>query len=250
MDFLISQTRAAIDNLKKLDFFQEDKRDFFYLNNFHNEKINDTLKKKIHFLRKKFCNEIRIQNYNKKTTESMVGEINRLQLILYSSNFERKYINTSSVIPEETVEFKDSSICTSKINYNEDHDMIKEYNERRILRKKSLSIPKLNFTLIQKDGTYNIKDETINSIYGQDNKSVSNEAETNNISTINNINTQRRRSYSKTLYDKNFNFINSNGFFNELKNNFGNNHYNSFDIRDMVNDKDYLNKSNIKKEIL
>lgn len=39
-------------------------------------------------------------------------------------------------------------------------------------------------------------------------------------------------------------------FFNELKNNIGNNHYNSFDIRDMVNDKDYLNKSNIKKDFL
>lgn len=54
MDFLISQTRAAIDNLKKLDFFQEDKRDFFYLNNFHNEKINDTLKKKYIFYEKNF----------------------------------------------------------------------------------------------------------------------------------------------------------------------------------------------------
>lgn len=238
MDFLISQARDAIDNLKKLDFFQEDKRDFFYLNNIHNEKINDTFQRKLLFLRKKLFKEIKNQNYNKKIIKTMVNDINRLQSVLYSSNFERKYINTSSVIPEETVELKDSSICTSRINYNEEHDMIKEYNERRKIRKKSLSIPKFNFTLLQKEGSYNnIKDEIINIFYGGENKSVSDGAETNNISTINNVNTQRRRSYSKTLYDKSFNYINSKNFFNEPKINFGNNHYNSFDIRDTVNNK-------------
>ena len=32
MDFLIEQTKKAIENLKEIDFFQEEERDVFFIN--------------------------------------------------------------------------------------------------------------------------------------------------------------------------------------------------------------------------
>ena len=100
MDFLIEQTKKAIENLKEIDFFQEEERDVFFINSI-NSKLNNELINSVVTLRNRFGKEVKRQNYNKKTIEKITKEIKQLKSAVYSQTFERKYLNTLNIIDEE-----------------------------------------------------------------------------------------------------------------------------------------------------
>lgn len=172
MDFLIEQTKKAIENLKEIDFFQEEEREVFFINT-NNSKLNNGLINSVVSLRNRFGKEVKRQNYNKKTIETITQEIKRLRSVVYSQNIERKYLNTLNIIDEEdTVEIKETSLNASSIHMNDIKSKIITG------KRKSFSIPKLNFTKLNtKENTIN--EEMISSLRSIDNKKKSRNSDTN-----------------------------------------------------------------------
>ena len=172
MDFLIEQTKKAIENLKEIDFFQEEERDVFFLNSI-NSKLNNELINSVVTLRNRFGKEVKRQNYNKKTIEKITKEIKQLKIAVYSQTFERKYLNTLNIIDEEdTMEIKDTSLNAS-IHMNN----IKRKSISGM--RKSFSIPKLNFTKLKANEDNSIKEEMITSLRSIDNNKKSRNSDTN-----------------------------------------------------------------------
>lgn len=172
MDFLIEQTKKAIENLKEIDFFQEEERDVFFINSI-NSKLNNELINSVVTLRNRFGKEVKRQNYNKKTIEKITKEIKQLKIAVYSQTFERKYLNTLNIIDEEdTMEIKDTSLNAS-IHMNN----IKRKSISGM--RKSFSIPKLNFTKLKAKEDNSIKEEMITSLRSIDNNKKSRNSDTN-----------------------------------------------------------------------
>ena len=172
MDFLIEQTKKAIENLKEIDFFQEEERDVFFINSI-NSKLNNELINSVVTLRNRFGKEVKRQNYNKKTIEKITKEIKQLKIAVYSQTFERKYLNTLNIIDEEdTMEIKDTSLNAS-IHMNN----IKRKSISGM--RKSFSIPKLNFTKLKANEDNSIKEEMITSLRSIDNNKKSRNSDTN-----------------------------------------------------------------------
>lgn len=172
MDFLIEQTKKAIENLKEIDFFQEEERDVFFINSI-NSKLNNELINSVVTLRNRFGKEVKRQNYNKKTIEKITKEIKQLKFAVYSQTFERKYLNTLNIIDEEdTMEIKDTSLNAS-IHMNN----IKRKSISGM--RKSFSIPKLNFTKLKANEDNSIKEEMITSLRSIDNNKKSRNSDTN-----------------------------------------------------------------------
>ena len=172
MDFLIEQTKKAIENLKEIDFFQEEERDVFFINSI-NSKLNNELINSVVTLRNRFGKEVKRQNYNKKTIEKITKEIKQLKSAVYSQTFERKYLNTLNIIDEEdTMEIKDTSLNAS-IHMNN----IKRKSISGM--RKSFSIPKLNFTKLKANEDNSIKEEMITSLRSIDNNKKSRNSDTN-----------------------------------------------------------------------
>ena len=172
MDFLIEQTKKAIENLKEIDFFQEEERDVFFINSI-NSKLNNELINSVVTLRNRFGKEVKRQNYNKKTIEKITKEIKQLKIAVYSQTFERKYLNTLNIIDEEdTMEIKDTSLNAS-IHMN-------NFKRKSISgMRKSFSIPKLNFTKLKANEDNSIKEEMITSLRSIDNNKKSRNSDTN-----------------------------------------------------------------------
>ena len=172
MDFLIEQTKKAIENLKEIDFFQEEERDVFFINSI-NSKLNNELINSVVTLRNRFGKEVKRQNYNKKTIEKITKEIKQFKIAVYSQTFERKYLNTLNIIDEEdTMEIKDTSLNAS-IHMNN----IKRKSISGM--RKSFSIPKLNFTKLKANEDNSIKEEMITSLRSIDNNKKSRNSDTN-----------------------------------------------------------------------
>ena len=172
MDFLIEQTKKAIENLKEIDFFQEEERDVFFINSI-NSKLNNELINSVVTLRNRFGKEVKRQNYNKKTIEKITKEIKQLKIAVYSQTFERKYLNTLNIIDQEdTMEIKDTSLNAS-IHMNN----IKRKSISGM--RKSFSIPKLNFTKLKANEDNSIKEEMITSLRSIDNNKKSRNSDTN-----------------------------------------------------------------------
>lgn len=175
MDFLIEQTKKAIENLKEIAFFQEEEREVFFINS-SNSILNNELINSVVTLRNRFGKESKKQNYNKKTIETITQEIKQLKSVVYSQNFERKYLNTLNIIDEEdTTEIKDTSLNASIIHIND--------NRRKSIKgkRRSFSIPKLNFAKLNANAKVDnsIKEEMISSLRSIDNKKKSRNSDTN-----------------------------------------------------------------------
>ena len=64
MNNMIRTAERTINKLKQIDFFQEDKRDIYYMNPY-NKTITNKFNKSLLSMRKKFCNEAKLQNQYK-----------------------------------------------------------------------------------------------------------------------------------------------------------------------------------------
>ena len=173
MDFLIEQAKRTIENLKEISFFQEEKREVFFINS-SNPTLNNELINSVVTVRNRFGKEIKKQNSNKKTIETITQEIKQLRSVVYSENFEHKYLNTLNIIDEEDItEIKDTSLNASIIHINDRRKSIKGM-------RRSFSIPKLNFAKLNMNIKVenSIKEEMISSLRSIDNKKKSRNSDT------------------------------------------------------------------------
>ena len=173
MDFLIEQAKKTIENLKEISFFQEEKREVFFINT-NNSTLNNELINSVVTVRNRFSKEIKKQNSNKKTIETLTQEIKQLRSVVYSQNFERIYLNTLNIIDEEdATEIKDTSLNASIIHND---------GRRKSIRgmRRSFSIPKLNFAKLNANIKVDnsIKEEMISSLRSIDNKKKSRNSDT------------------------------------------------------------------------
>lgn len=173
MDFLIEQAKKTIENLKEISFFQEEKREVFFINT-NNSTLNNELINSVVTVRNRFSKEVKKQNSNKKTIETLTQEIKQLRSVVYSQNFECIYLNTLNIIDEEdATEIKDTSLNASIIHND---------GRRKSIRgmRRSFSIPKLNFAKLNANIKVDnsIKEEMISSLRSIDNKKKSRNSDT------------------------------------------------------------------------
>lgn len=173
MDFLIEQAKKTIENLKEISFFQEEKREVFFINT-NNSTLNNELINSVVTVRNRFSKEVKKQNSNKKTIGTLTQEIKQLRSVVYSQNFEWIYLNTLNIIDEEdATEIKDTSLNASIIHND---------GRRKSIRgmRRSFSIPKLNFAKLNANIKVDnsIKEEMISSLRSIDNKKKSRNSDT------------------------------------------------------------------------
>lgn len=173
MDFLIEQAKKTIENLKEISFFQEEKREVFFINT-NNSTLNNELINSVVTVRNRFSKEVKKQNSNKKTIGTLTQEIKQLRSVVYSQNFECIYLNTLNIIDEEdATEIKDTSLNASIIHND---------GRRKSIRgmRRSFSIPKLNFAKLNANIKVDnsIKEEMISSLRSIDNKKKSRNSDT------------------------------------------------------------------------
>ena len=173
MDFLIEQAKKTIENLKEISFFQEEKREVFFINT-NNSTLNNELINSVVTVRNRFSKEVKKQNSNKKTIGTLTQEIKQLRSVVYSQNFEYIYLNTLNIIDEEdATEIKDTSLNASIIHND---------GRRKSIRgmRRSISIPKLNFAKLNANIKVDnsIKEEMISSLRSIDNKKKSRNSDT------------------------------------------------------------------------
>ena len=173
MDFLIEQAKKTIENLKEISFFQEEKREVFFINT-NNSTLNNELINSVVTVRNRFSKEVKKQNSNKKTIGTLTQEIKQLRSVVYSQNFECIYLNTLNIIDaEDATEIKDTSLNASIIHND---------GRRKSIRgmRRSFSIPKLNFAKLNANIKVDnsIKEEMISSLRSIDNKKKSRNSDT------------------------------------------------------------------------
>ena len=173
MDFLIEQAKKTIENLKEISFFQEEKREVFFINT-NNSTLNNELINSVVTVRNRFSKEVKKQNSNKKPIGTLTQEIKQLRSVVYSQNFEYIYLNTLNIIDEEdATEIKDTSLNASIIHND---------GRRKSIRgmRRSFSIPKLNFAKLNANIKVDnsIKEEMISSLRSIDNKKKSRNSDT------------------------------------------------------------------------
>ena len=173
MDFLIEQAKKTIENLKEISFFQEEKREVFFINT-NNSTLNNELINSVVTVRNRFSKEVKKHNSNKKTIETLTQEIKQLRSVVCSQNFECIYLNTLNIIDEEdATEIKDTSLNASIIHND---------GRRKSIRgmRRSFSIPKLNFAKLNANIKVDnsIKEEMISSLRSIDNKKKSRNSDT------------------------------------------------------------------------
>ena len=173
MDFLIEQAKKTIENLKEISFFQEEKREVFFINT-NNSTLNNELINSVVTVRNRFSKEVKKQNSNKKTIGTLTQEIKQLRSVVYSQNFECIYLNTLNIIDEEdATEIKDTSLNASIIHND---------GRRKSIRgmRRSFSIPKLNFAKLNANIKVDnsIKEEMISSLRSIDNNKKSRNSDT------------------------------------------------------------------------
>ena len=180
MDFLIEQAKKTIENLKEISFFQEEKREVFFINT-NNSTLNNELINSVVTVRNRFSKEVKKQNSNKKAIETLTQEIKQLRSVVYSQNFECIYLNTLNIIDEEdATEIKDTSLEIKDTSLNA--SIIHNDGRRKSIRgmRRSFSIPKLNFAKLNANIKVDnsIKEEMISSLRSIDNKKKSRNSDT------------------------------------------------------------------------
>lgn len=158
IEFSSKRTQSQIANLKVIDFFQEDKREIFYLNNLNDKFTNYAFRTILKEMRQTLTKKSKEQNRLRKKAEELENKIEMLTNSAYHQKYEKKYINTTDIIEEDEGERKDNSIMISKQDeiptgnnldtegINIDGDITEKIKVRRI--QKANSLPKLDLKLV------------------------------------------------------------------------------------------------------
>lgn len=159
IEFSSKRTQSQISNLKLIDFFQEEKREIFYLNNLNDKFINYTFRSVLKDARQALTRKSKEQNRLRKKAEELKKKIEMMTNTVRHQKNEKKYINTTDIIEEDDEdEKKDNSIMISNQNetlpgnnidtegINIDEDITDKIKVRRA--HKTNLLPKLDLKLV------------------------------------------------------------------------------------------------------
>lgn len=150
----IKRTKNQIKLLKSMDFFQEEERELFFLNNLNDSYLNSVTKLQLKNIRLLLTKKAKEQNKLKKKVEEL-----ELKVKAYSNNINLKhtsklYIVTNDIIEEDEKEIKETdlnqsikdtvnNINTDDINIEED---INSNNTNHLYVVQKQKIPKLDLS--------------------------------------------------------------------------------------------------------
>lgn len=150
----IKRTKNQIKLLKSMDFFQEEERELFFLNNLNDSYLNSVTKLQLKNIRLLLTKKAKEQNKLKKKVEEL-----ELKVKAYSNNINLKhtsilYIATNDIIEEDEKEIKETdlnqsikdtvnNINTDDINIEEDINS-NNTNHSYVVQKQK--IPKLDLS--------------------------------------------------------------------------------------------------------
>lgn len=150
----IKRTKNQIKLLKSMDFFQEEERELFFLNNLNDSYLNSVTKLQLKNIRLLLTKKAKEQNKLKKKVEEL-----ELKVKAYSNNINLKhtsklYIATNDIIEEDEKEIKETdlnksikdtvnNINTDDINIEED---INSNNSNHSYVVQKQKIPKLDLS--------------------------------------------------------------------------------------------------------
>ena len=126
IDYLSNKTKDRIYFLRTIEFFQEEKREFFISNNKGVQDVENFLKNEI----------IRLKKYDKELKEKikidedelkeLKFKVDRYQKICQSQKFDKKYISTTEVIEEELTQ---NNQISQTFNTKDNQEKCKENDE-------------------------------------------------------------------------------------------------------------------------
>lgn len=150
----IKRTKNQIKCFKSIDFFQEEERELFFLNNLNDSYLNSLTKLQLKNIRLLLTKKAKEQNKLKKKVKEL-----ELKVKAYTNNINLKqssklYIATTEIIEEDEKEIKETdlnqsikdtvnNINTDEINIEED---INSNNTNHSYVMKKQIIPKLNLS--------------------------------------------------------------------------------------------------------
>ena len=150
----IKRTKNQIKCFKSIDFFQEEERELFFLNNLNDSYLNSLTKLQLKNIRLLLTKKAKEQNKLKKKVEEL-----ELKVKAYTNNINLKqssklYIATTEIIEEDEKQIKETdlnqsikdtvnNINTDEINIEED---INSNNTNHSYVMKKQIIPKLNLS--------------------------------------------------------------------------------------------------------
>ena len=150
----IKRTKNQIKCFKSIDFFQEEERELFFLNNLNDSYLNSLTKLQLKNIRLLLTKKAKEQKKLKKKVEEL-----ELKVKAYTNNINLKqssklYIATTEIIEEDEKEIKETdlnqsikdtvnNINTDEINIEED---INSNNTNHSYVMKKQIIPKLNLS--------------------------------------------------------------------------------------------------------
>ena len=160
-----------MDEIKKFDYIREKERDIFLTSKNEINEVENEFKLKVLFFKKKY--ETLKENEEKlnKDIEDIKEKMNKLNSILQSEKYDKKYINTSQVIDEDKNEdnsktitnFTNSFINVSNnkhfdYSFNDSNLKQKNNSNKKILGNNNLNILKDDINSID----YNLKNINVN----------------------------------------------------------------------------------------
>lgn len=173
--------------MKTIDFFREDKREIFFLNNINDTFTNLAFKNELKQVRNTFNQVTKEESKNRKKIEEITQKIKSIREMSHQQKYARKYIDTVDIIEEDEHDGKDySSMMQSQNDISNSIDIELEdttkgapnQEEYQIRVNKNRKIPSLNFDklndqkkIIKKDFTpinvQKIIDDTNDAIQNQ-----------------------------------------------------------------------------------
>ena len=159
---MLKRVKDKINQLKKIELIQEDKKEISLNTNKDITRIQNELTIKLSELKEKFGNLKFIEEQDKNELDFLKKKLKKYNEILKYGKYDKKYIDTEQIIEEDKYEEYSKSNCnvTNSINryYNKTQDEINSYDNNDDTEKNNF----FSYSLSNRRNQFNKNNKVIN----------------------------------------------------------------------------------------
>ena len=159
---MLKRVKDKINQLKKIELIQEDKKEIILNTNKDITRIQNELTIKLSELKEKFDNLKFIEEQDKNELDFLKKKLKKYNEILKYGKYDKKYIDTEQIIEEDKYEEYSKSNCnvTNSINryYNKTQDEINSYENNEDTEKNNI----FSYSLSNRRNKFNKNSKVIN----------------------------------------------------------------------------------------
>ncbi len=159
---MLKRVKDKINQLKKIELIQEDKKEIILNTNKDITRIQNELTIKLSELKEKFDNLKFIEEQDKNELDFLNKKLKKYNEIFKFGKYDKKYIDTEQIIEEDKYEEYSKSNCnvTNSINryYNKTQDEINSYENNEDTEKNNI----FSYSLSNRRNKFNKNSKVIN----------------------------------------------------------------------------------------